>query len=112
MSIGNHIKKLRLAQGLTLSEISIRTGIAKSYLSSIERDLKSNPSIHVLEKLAGVLKVDIQALLYQETDEKKEPKAIDSEWLDLIQKATELRISKEEFKQFIEFRKWQQDNQK
>ncbi|WP_416828300.1 helix-turn-helix domain-containing protein [Ectobacillus polymachus] len=109
MSIGYHIKKIRLEKGLSLTEVASRTGIAKSYLSTIERDLKSNPSIQILEKIAIVLQVDIHTLLNQDKEEAKEP--IDTEWLELIKEATELEISKEEFKQFMEFTKWKRNNQ-
>ena len=50
--IGNHIKRYRLQKKMTLSELAEKTEIAKSYLSSIERNIQTNPSITVLEKLA------------------------------------------------------------
>ena len=36
--IGNRIQSLRLAKGLSLSELASRAGVAKSYLSNVERN--------------------------------------------------------------------------
>ena len=61
--IGNNISSIRKQRGFKLSELSEKTGISKSYLSNIERNLKQNPSIHVMERIAAVLNVDLKSLL-------------------------------------------------
>ncbi len=39
------------------------TGISKSYLSILEREIQKNPSIIVIEKLAEALNVDVDVLI-------------------------------------------------
>ncbi|GAA4839738.1 hypothetical protein GCM10023310_16960 [Paenibacillus vulneris] len=112
--IGNNISSIRKQRGFTLSELSERTGISKSYLSNIERNLKQNPSIHVMEKIASVLKVDLKTLLKIATDAeiKQHP---DKEWLDFISELKNSGIEKErihEYKIVIEFMKWHNEKNK
>ncbi len=112
--IGNNISSIRKQRGFTLSELSERTGISKSYLSNIERNLKQNPSIHVMEKIASVLKVDLKTLLKIATDAeiKQHP---DKEWLDFISDLKNSGIEKErihEYKIVIEFMKWHNEKNK
>ncbi|MDQ7862004.1 helix-turn-helix transcriptional regulator [Peribacillus frigoritolerans] len=35
---------------MSISELSAKSGVAKSYISSLERNLQTNPTILVLEK--------------------------------------------------------------
>ncbi|GAA0363543.1 helix-turn-helix domain-containing protein [Bacillus horti] len=102
--IGKKIQALRKERGLSLSELADKADIAKSYLSSIERDIQKNPSIQFLEKIAGVLDVPIQSLIHEESV----TEALDQEWLELVKEAMESNITKEEFKDFLEFTKWKQ----
>lgn len=94
-----------------MSELSERTGISKSYLSNIERNLKQNPSIHVMEKIALVLKVDLKTLLKIAADVETSQQ-LDQEWMDFITDLKQSGIDKErihEFKILIEFMKWNND---
>lgn len=61
--IGDQIKRLRRAQRLSLSELAKRSGVAKSYLSTIERHKQVNPSVQVVERIAIVLQVPMHTLL-------------------------------------------------
>jgi len=106
--IGKNLAHIRKSRGLSLSELSERTGISKSYLSYIERNLNQNPSIQILEKIAFVLKVDLQELLtaQKDTDTILQP---DFEWLEFMRDLKESGIEKEnlqEYKQLIEFINW------
>lgn len=101
--IGNRIQTLRKEKGLSLSELADRAGIAKSYLSSIERDIQSNPSIQFLEKIASVLEVDVQTLLVEEPLKQDD---LDKEWLNLAYEAMKSGVTKEQFREFLEFNKW------
>ncbi len=103
--IGKRLQQLRKEKGLSMSMLAERAGIAKSYLSSLERDIQKNPSIQVLEKIAGVLKVPVDRLLDQETDPENE-QFIDQEWRDLIKEAMKSGVDKEQFREFLEFNKW------
>jgi XRE family transcriptional regulator, master regulator for biofilm formation len=106
--IGARVRQYRTAKGLTMSELADRAGVAKSYLSAIERDLQTNPSIQFIEKIANVLDVDINALLKDEAamNSTDDTAALDEEWQKLIAEAMESGVSKEEFKDFLEYNKW------
>lgn len=109
--IGQNISSIRKQRGYTLSELSERTGISKSYLSNIERNLKQNPSIHVMEKIAEVLKVDLKLLLKIAVDTETGHQ-LDQEWMDFVDELKQSGIDKErihEFKILIEFLKWHND---
>ncbi|MFD0682109.1 MULTISPECIES: helix-turn-helix domain-containing protein [unclassified Paenibacillus] len=106
--IGKNIYKIRKQRGYTLSELAERTGISKSYLSNIERNLKQNPSIQVVEKIALVLKVELKTLLKLSTDLESKQQ-IEKEWIDFIYEMKNMGIEKErihEYKILIEFMQW------
>ncbi len=103
--IGQRIKQLRLQKQLSLSELAEKAGVAKSYLSSIERNLQSNPSVQFLEKISAVLGISVQSLIREEKMETNYEQ-LDSDWASLVREAMESGVSKEEFKQFLEFNKW------
>lgn len=63
---GNKLKVLRLERGISLSKLSELTGISKSYLSLIERNIQKNPSIDILGKLARTLEIAIEDLFRKE----------------------------------------------
>ncbi|WP_028399406.1 helix-turn-helix domain-containing protein [Ectobacillus panaciterrae] len=101
--IGERIKRLRLQRGISLTELAEKAGVAKSYISSIERNLQQNPSIQFLEKIAHVLHVPVDSLLY---DYPLGEKDLDSEWMQLVKEAMSSGISKDQFREFLEFNKW------
>jgi XRE family transcriptional regulator, master regulator for biofilm formation len=103
--IGERIKKLRLQKKLSLSELAEQAGVAKSYLSSIERNLQSNPSIQFLEKISSVLGVSVNTFLNDESKE-SDMEHLDSDWVKLVHEAMHSGVSKDEFKEFLEFNKW------
>lgn len=105
--IGENIASLRKKKGLTLSELAERSNISKSYLSNIERSINKNPSIHVVEKIARVLDVDVKKIIKGKSGEKP---AIEKEWLELIVELKRSGIQIEElyeYKTLLEFIKWQ-----
>jgi XRE family transcriptional regulator of biofilm formation len=106
--IGEKVKKLRMEQGYSLTELAEKAGVAKSYLSSIEREVQSNPSIQFLEKISAVLGVQLETIIYSHN---KPEKQLDEEWLQLVREAMDSGISKEQFVEFLEFNKWR-NNQK
>jgi XRE family transcriptional regulator of biofilm formation len=109
--IGQRIKQLRLQKQLSLSELAEKAGVAKSYLSSIERNLQSNPSVQFLEKISAVLGISVQSLIQEEKKEANYEQ-LDSDWANLVREAMESGVSKEEFKQFLEFNKWKMKKDK
>jgi XRE family transcriptional regulator, master regulator for biofilm formation len=114
LMIGTNIYIIRKKRGISLSELSERAKISKSYLSNIERNLNMNPSIQVIEKIAKGLNVDLKDVI--RTDEKQGSSTqIDREWIDFIEELKNSGIHKEqihEYKSLIEFIKWQKNNRK
>ncbi|PPA69233.1 helix-turn-helix domain-containing protein [Jeotgalibacillus proteolyticus] len=109
--IGKNIIAIRKEKGFTLSELAERAGVSKSYLSNIERNLKQNPSIQVMEKIAHVLDVELKVLLDVSTD----PAATeDREWTLFVKDLKENLTSKEqlhEYKLILEFVRWRQQQE-
>lgn len=103
--IGERIQMLRKRRGFSLTELSQRAGVAKSYLSSIERGLQQNPSIQFLEKIGEVLNVPVEEFVNSEQSERVIEK-LDRDWEDLVREAMASGVSKEQFKEFLEFNKW------
>lgn len=102
-----------MKKGITLSELAERAGISKSYLSNIERNLNQNPSIQVIRKIAHVLDVDLKFLINTGQNDEREQPLLDKEWIDLANEFKKSGIEKnqiQEFKQLIEFIKWQNQN--
>lgn len=106
--IGKRIQTIRKEKGLSLSDLATKAGVAKSYLSSIERDIQSNPSVQFLEKVAAVLDINVQTLLNPDLQED----SIDPEWIKLAQEAMQSGVSKQQFREFLEFNKWQREQKK
>ncbi|USK69953.1 helix-turn-helix domain-containing protein [Peribacillus asahii] len=102
MTIGARVKKLRQEKKISMTELAEKAGVAKSYLSSLERNLQTNPSIQFLEKIAAVLDVPIDALLFDQSNRE----SLDSEWLKIVEEAMRSGVSKQQFREFIEFNQW------
>ena len=62
------IKEIRNKKSITLYKLSKETGISRGYLTELENNKKSNPSIQVLYKIALVLDVNVKDLFYSEFD--------------------------------------------
>lgn len=107
-TLGSRIHKLRLEKGYSLSELADKADVAKSYLSNVERNIQSNPSIQFIEKIADALQVSIHTVLYGAPVEAEEP-ALDGEWFRLVQEAMASGISKREFKEFLDYQKWRME---
>lgn len=100
--IGDRVKRLRLEKKMSLTELADQAGVAKSYLSSLERNLQSNPSIQFLEKIATVLGVTVDYFILnkQNTDQ------LDKDWIDLVKEAMDSGVTKDQFREYLEFNKW------
>ncbi|WP_338826659.1 helix-turn-helix domain-containing protein [Neomoorella thermoacetica] len=61
-SVGARLRRLREQKGITLSELSRRSGVSLAHISEIERS-RSTASLKTLEKLAAVLEVSTSSLL-------------------------------------------------
>ncbi|MEE3953528.1 helix-turn-helix domain-containing protein [Peribacillus frigoritolerans] len=98
--IGYRVKSLREERKMSITELSAKSGVAKSYISSLERNLQTNPTILVLEKIARILCIKVDALLNEQAD-----KIMDEEWMEIMQDVMGSGISKEEMRKFIQGRK-------
>lgn len=107
--LGDRIKKIRKEKDMSISELAEKAGVAKSYLSSIERNKQTNPSIQFMEKVSAALGVSVNDLLYDASEVKIED--LDEEWLEIVMEAMESGVSKEQFKEFLEFHKWRKDQE-
>ncbi|MFC8563966.1 helix-turn-helix domain-containing protein [Peribacillus frigoritolerans] len=98
--IGYRVKSLREERKMSISELSAKSGVAKSYISSLERNLQTNPTILVLEKISRILSIKVDALLNEEAE-----KGMDEEWMEIMQDVMGSGISKKEMREFIQGRK-------
>lgn len=60
--LAGNLRRLREARGFSQEEFAERAGLHRTYVSMIERQTR-NPTIDVLEKIAGALEVDPAELL-------------------------------------------------
>ncbi|HLR52102.1 MAG TPA: helix-turn-helix domain-containing protein [Candidatus Avamphibacillus sp.] len=102
--IGNKIKQLRLEKKMSLTELAEQANVAKSYLSSIERNLQVNPSLQFLEKIVRVLGVTVNELISE--NDSNYSSELDEEWIQIVKEAMNSGVSKEQFKEYLEFYKW------
>lgn len=58
---GDAVRKRRLRLGISQEELSYRSGLHRTYISSVERG-KRNVSLRNIEKIAEALEVSIQSL--------------------------------------------------
>ncbi|MDG5472612.1 helix-turn-helix transcriptional regulator [Jeotgalibacillus sp. ET6] len=110
--IGKNIIQLRKEKGLTLSELAEKAGVSKSYLSNIERNLKHNPSIHVMEKISSVLGVELKFLLDESSSDRlSEDYKFNQFWNELKENVT----TEDELKEYqlvLEFMKWRKQQKR
>lgn len=52
--VGLNVKRLREAQGISQEDLADRAGVHRTYVSGVERGVR-NPTVTVLEKIAGAL---------------------------------------------------------
>lgn len=88
-SIGSRIRQARKNSKMTQRELSERAFISESYLTLIELD-KRNPSTDVVGKLAMILGVSADYLLFG--DVPKNEQTLFSEWRQLMDGRSEAEI--------------------
>lgn len=107
--LGERIKTFRTEQKMSISELAEKAGVAKSYLSSIERNKQTNPSIQFIEKVSEALGVSVNELLYN--SDEVEIEDLDREWLEIVLEAMQSGVSKKQFKEYLEFNKWRKEQE-
>ena len=61
-TLGQRLRALREAQSRSLTDVALRAGISKAYLSQLERDAKKQPGYDVVVRLSTALGVTVEAL--------------------------------------------------
>lgn len=105
MKVGEKIKSLRLEKKYSISELSEKANVSKSYLSYIERGIQGNPSLQVLSRLADKLDTTVEYLMSQQTM-KGARFPVDEEWVGLVDEAIKNGLSKEDFAYYLDFMKF------
>lgn len=65
--VGQNVRRLRKAAGLSQEELAHRAGLDRTYVSGVERGIR-NPTVLVLQDLAGGLEAQVVDLLVQSSD--------------------------------------------
>lgn len=60
--VGSNVKRFRKELGLSQEGLAFECGLHRTYISGVERGIR-NPTVVVLEKIAGRLKVPAWKLL-------------------------------------------------
>ncbi|WP_406379171.1 cupin domain-containing protein [Streptomyces sp. NBC_01618] len=61
--IGQHLRRERLQRGLTLEQLAEKTGLSRSYLSNVEREVNS-PTINTLRTIVDALGTTLSRLFH------------------------------------------------
>ncbi|WP_318507723.1 helix-turn-helix transcriptional regulator [Bacillus sp. T3] len=109
--LGKQIKNLREQHGYSITELAKLANVSKSYLSLIERDIKKNPSLLFLDKMAKTLNTNIEYLLGTDMDDKQKNRNsdLDNDWTDLILLAINSGACKVEFRNYLDTIKCQKN---
>ena len=104
--IGQRVREMRMEKQLSLSELAERTKITKSYLSNIERNICTNPTIDVIQKLASGFKVHPSVLLNWGGNE-KELQSTNESLIDIRNKINSMSNEQlGELKGYVEVIEW------
>lgn len=76
--IGDRIRTIRVQKRMTLSNLAEKANVTKSYLSNIERNISTNPTIEFVEKVALALNMKPESLLGWEKEGNEIPNIEDS----------------------------------
>lgn len=62
-TIGQQIRRYRMAAGLTIIELATRADVSRGYISALEHESKTDPSALLLARIAHEIGVSVQDLL-------------------------------------------------
>ena len=88
-SFGDNLKRFRTEKNISQGELAESIGMHSTHISRYERNLTS-PSIDVVKKIAEVLNVTADMLVFGTQDEKAKNKLKDHELLSMFSQAQEL----------------------
>jgi transcriptional regulator with XRE-family HTH domain len=64
--IAQNIRSLRIAQGMTVDKLAVKSGFSKGFISQVE-NFRVSPSLKALNRIADALGIDIHVLFQDET---------------------------------------------
>src|SRR4051794_14473331 len=70
-TLAENVRQLRESHGLSLSQLSERSGIAKATLFKVERG-RTNPTLETLVSIADTFGINVQSLIAVEASSKVE----------------------------------------
>lgn len=111
MKVGEKIKSLRLEKNYSITELSEKANVSKSYLSYIERGIQENPSLQVLSRLAKNLDTTVEYLMGEQTISLGRV-PVDEEWIGLVDEAIKNGVSKADFAYYLDFMKFKSKREK
>lgn len=111
-TFGEHLKDIRSGKGISQGQLADLMGIHSTHISRYERN-QTIPSVDVVKKLADVLEVSVDDLVYGADQEKAKTKIQDSELLAMFSKAQQLNdADKDSIKAMLKAFLFQKDMQK
>jgi len=70
--IARNVRRIRVAKGVSQERLAFDSGIDRSYLGGIERETE-NPTVDLLDRLAGVLGVPLGELFVEVARNQRSP---------------------------------------
>lgn len=106
--IGVKLKYLRIEKGYSITSLAKQARISKSYLSYLEKNPETNPSLHVITKIAIALGTSPR---YFMEEANQTVKSANQEWINLLKDELGEGITKEDLEEvqrymaYIKFKK-------
>jgi transcriptional regulator with XRE-family HTH domain len=69
MAIGDRLKSLRVKKGQSLQQVADAIGASKAHIWELESNRSKNPSLDLLQKLAGHFETTVAYLISEEEGE-------------------------------------------
>lgn len=88
-NFGTNLKQFRLDKGFSQEAFAAQIGVHVTNLSKYERS-KSIPSLEIAEKMAAILDISLDELVYGKQEQKAQNQITDKELLNLFNKAQSL----------------------
>lgn len=115
--IGVKLKYLRIQQGYSITQLAKKAQISKSYLSYLEKNPETNPSLHIISKIAAALGTSpnyfMEVSKEEEKKEEEKQEELSKEWIDLLKEGLDKNMTEEDFREFqkyLEFLKYRKSH--